>query len=159
MMEFTATLELNHPNIASKYANKLLYDYSLAKFREDGYSKEVQTNQVDYQPIQRAIVAVLISQFKKKIFASNGIIVKPVIMFKSKTTIESAEMEEALRRELKNLTVRTLESIIELDNEILNKAVTYFKKLDISLQNLIDEIKEDFSCPEDKNNESLLHVP
>ena len=61
MMEFTATLDLNHPNIASKYANKLLYDYSLAKFREDGYSKEVQTNQVDYQPIQRAIVAILIS--------------------------------------------------------------------------------------------------
>ena len=92
MMEFTATLELNHPNIASKYANKLLYDYSLAKFREDGYSKEVQTNQVDYQPIQRAIVAILISQFKKKIFASKGILAKPVVMFKSKTTIETAAM-------------------------------------------------------------------
>ncbi len=148
MMEFTATLELNHPNIASKYANKLLYDYSLTKFREDGYSKEVQTNQVDYKPIQRAVVAVLISQFKKKIFASNGIIAKPVIMFKSKTTAESAEMEGAFRKELQNLTVQKLESIIKLDNELLNKAVTYFKELNIPLQNLIDEIIEDFS--EDK---------
>ncbi len=148
MMEFTATLELNHPNIASKYANKLLYDYSLAKFREDGYSKEVQTNQVDYQPIQRAIVTILISQFKKKIFASKGILAKPVVMFKSKTTIESAEMEKAFIDEIRNLTVSKLESLIKLDNAILDKAITYFKELDISLQGLIDEIKEDFS--EDK---------
>jgi type III restriction enzyme len=41
MMEFTATLELSHPNIAAKYNNKLLYDYPLSKFREDKYSKEV----------------------------------------------------------------------------------------------------------------------
>ncbi len=148
MMEFTATLELNHPNIASKYANKLLYDYSLAKFREDGYSKEVQTNQVDYKPIQRAIVAILISQFKKKIFASNGILAKPVVMFKSKTTAESAIMEKSIIDSIRNLNVQKLEALIKLDNAILDKAVTYFEKLDISLQGLIDEIKEDFS--EDK---------
>tara|TARA_R110002050_G_scaffold300678_1_gene471478 strand:+ start:7693 stop:10305 length:2613 start_codon:yes stop_codon:yes gene_type:complete len=148
MMEFTATLELNHPNIASKYANKLLYDYSLAKFREDGYSKEVQTNQVDYQPIQRAIVAILISQFKKKIFASKGILAKPVVMFKSKTTTESAEMEKAFIDEIRNLTVTKLENLIKLDNAILDKAIAYFKELNISSQGLIDEIKEDFS--EDK---------
>ncbi|WP_262733640.1 DEAD/DEAH box helicase family protein [Gaetbulibacter sp. NE] len=148
MMEFTATLDLNHPNIASKYADKLLYDYSLAKFREDGYSKEVQTNQVDYQPIQRAIVAVLISQFKKKIFASKGILAKPVVMFKSKTTTESAEMEKAFIDEIRNLTVTKLENLIKLDNAILDKAIAYFKELNISSQGLIDEIKEDFS--EDK---------
>lgn len=148
LIEFTATLELNHPNVASKYANKLLFDYSLTKFREDGYSKEVQTNQVDYQPIQRAIVAVLISQFKKKIFATKGILAKPVIMFKSKTTAESGVMEEAFKKEIQNLSVQKLESIIKLDNAILDKAVAYFKELNISLQNLIDEIKEDFS--EDK---------
>ena len=148
MMEFTATLELNHPNVASKYANKLLYDYSLAKFREDGYSKEVQTNQVDYQPIQRAIVAVLISQFKKKIFASKGILVKPVIMFKSKTTAESAEMEKAFGDEIRKLNIDKLEDLINLENAILKKAVDYYEELNISLQGLIDEIKEDFS--EDK---------
>ena len=148
MMEFTATLDLNHPNIASKYADKLLYDYSLAKFREDGYSKEVQTNQVDYQPIQRAIVAVLISQFKKKIFASKGILAKPVVMFKSKTTTESAEMEKAFIDEIRNLTVTKLENLIKLDNAILDKAIAYFKELNISSQGLIDEIKEDFT--EDK---------
>ena len=108
MMEFTATLELSHPKVASKYVNKLLYNYPLAKFREDGYSKEVQTNQVDCEPIQRAVVAVLISQYKKKIFASNGIIAKPVILFKSKTTKDSAIMEKALLDEIRNITVAKL---------------------------------------------------
>ncbi len=148
LMEFTATLELSHPNVASKYADKLLYDYSLAKFREDGYSKEVQTNQVDYEPIQRALVAILISQYKKKVFASNGILAKPVVMFKSKTTAESAEMEEAFINTVRGLNENKLKDLIKLDNEILNKAMTYFKGLDISLQGLVDELKEDFS--EDK---------
>ena len=145
MMEFTATLELSHPKVASKYANKLLYNYPLADFREDGYSKEVQTNQVDYEPIQRAVVAVLISQYKKKIFASNGIIAKPVILFKSKTTKDSAIMEKAFLDEIRNITVSKLEKLIQLDNEILDKAISYFNSLGITLQGLIDEIKEDFS--------------
>lgn len=145
MMEFTATLELNHPNVASKYSNKLIYDYSLSKFREDGYSKEVQTNQVDYKPIQRAIVAVLISQFKKKIFASKGILAKPVVMFKSKTTVESAEMEKAFIDEIRNLNIEKLKDLINLENAILEKAVKYYNELNVSLQGLIDEIKEDFS--------------
>lgn len=145
MMEFTATLELSHPEVANKYATKLLYDYPLAKFREDGYSKEVQTNQVDYEPIQRAIVAVLISQYKKKIFVSNGIIAKPVILFKSKTIKDSAIMEKAFIDEIKNLTVAKLEKLMQLDNAILNKAIAYFTSLKISSQGLIDEIREDFS--------------
>ena len=145
MMEFTATLELSHPAVASKYANKLLYNYPLAKFREDGYSKEIQTNQVDYEPLQRAIVAILISQYKKKIFASNGIIAKPVILFKSKTTKDSAIMEQAFIHEIRNITVAKLETLIKLDNEILDKAIAYFTSLDITSQGLIDEIQEDFS--------------
>ena len=145
LLEFTATLELNHPNIASKYSDKLLYDYSLAKYREDGYSKEVQTNQGDYDAIDRALVAVLISQFKKKIFASNGLLIKPVIMFKSKTTAESAEIEKLFIDTIKNLTVSNLEEIIKLKNNLLDICISYFKKLDITLQGLIDEIKEDFS--------------
>lgn len=148
MMEFTATLELSHPNVASKYADKLLYDYPLANFREDGYSKEVQTNQVDYEPIQRALVAILISQYKKKVFASNGILAKPVIMFKSKTTAESATMEEAFTEAVRALNESKLKDLIKLDNAILNRAIDYFESLDISLQGLVDELKEDFS--EDK---------
>lgn len=148
MMEFTATLELSHPNIASKYNNKLLYDYPLAKFREDKYSKEVKTNQIDFEPIQRALVATIISQFKKKVFASNGILAKPVVMLKSKTTAESAVMEEAFIDAIKNLNEEKLSKIVGLENEVLIEAMKYFESLNITFQGLIDELKEDFS--EDK---------
>ncbi len=148
MMEFTATLELSHPNIASKYNNKLLYDYPLAKFREDKYSKEVKTNQIDFEPIQRALVAIIISQYKKKVFASNGILAKPVVMLKSKTTVESAVMEEAFIEAIKNLNEEKLSKIVGLDNEVLVDAMKYFESLNITNQGLIDELKEDFS--EDK---------
>ena len=148
MMEFTATLELSHPNIAAKYNNKLLYDYPLAKFREDKYSKEVRTNQIDFEPIQRALVATIISQYKKKVFASNGILAKPVVMLKSKTTAESAIMETKFIESIKNLNEAKLKEIIKLDNEVLVEAMKYFDSLNITLQGLIDELKEDFS--EDK---------
>jgi type III restriction enzyme len=144
MMDFTATIELSHPAVASKYNNKLLYNYPLAKFREDGYSKEVKTNQVDYEPIQRALVAILISQYKKKIFASNGILAKPVILFKSKTVAESGEMEEAITNAVRDLNVKQLKILIKLDNAILSEAMDYFTSLDISYQGLIDELKDDF---------------
>lgn len=148
MMEFTATLELSHPNIAAKYNNKLLYDYPLAKFREDKYSKEVKTNQIDFEPIQRALVAIIISQYKKKVFASNGVLAKPVVMLKSKTTAESAIMEEKFIEAIKNLNEDKLKTIVKLDNEVLSEAMKYFESLNISYQGLIDELKEDFS--EDK---------
>lgn len=148
MMEFTATLELSHPNVASKYADKLLYDYPLAKFREDKYSKEVKTNQIDFEPIDRALVAIIISQYKKKIFSSSGIIAKPVIMFKSKTTAESAEMEEQFINAVKTLNVDTINRILKLDNEVVKEAVEYFNENNITIQNLVDELREDFS--EDK---------
>ena len=146
MMEFTATLELSHPNIAAKYADKLLYDYPLTKFREDKYSKEVKTNQVDFEPIDRAVVAVVISQYKKKVFSANGIIAKPVIMFKSKTTAESAVMEDKFIAAIKTLNTDKLQKIVKLDNEVVKAAIAYFTENKISLENLIDELREDFSA-------------
>ena len=57
-------------------------------------------------------------------------------------------MEKAFLDEIRNITVSKLEKLIQLDNEILDKAIAYFKSLDITSQGLIDEIREDFS--EDK---------
>ena len=42
LLEFTATCEMGNPEIAAKYHNKILFEYPLRKFREDGYSKEVK---------------------------------------------------------------------------------------------------------------------
>ena len=38
LLEFTATLELEHPEILKKYENKIIFKYDLKQFRLDGYS-------------------------------------------------------------------------------------------------------------------------
>lgn len=149
MLEFTATLELSHPAVASKYNSKLLCDYALAKFREDGYSKEVKTMQADLDPIDRALEAIILSQYKKKVFSINGLLLKPVVMMKSKTTSESAEMEKAFAEKIRNLLERDILKIKGLKgNEALKKAFQFFDYSGITVSNLIDELKDDFS--EDK---------
>lgn len=145
MLEFTATIELSHPAVAAKYNHKLLSDYPLANYRADGYSKEVKTNQIDFEPIERALVSIVISQYKKKIFADNGLLIKPVVMMKSKTTNESAAMEKSFLVAVKNLNKEGLNKIKELDNNTLQSAFKYFDKIGFNDQNLIDDLKDEFS--------------
>jgi len=42
MLEYTATVELSHPAVARKYADKIIFQYTLKDFREDGFSKDVK---------------------------------------------------------------------------------------------------------------------
>lgn len=145
LLEFTATLELSHPMIASKYNSKLLYDYALAKFRQDGYSKEVKTIQIDIDPILRALAGVIISQYKKKMFSNYGILVKPVIMMKSDSIAASAQIESDFIKAIRTLSPSVIQQLRGLNNETLKKAFSYFDSLGISTSNLIDELKDDFS--------------
>lgn len=145
LLEFTATIELSHPNVAAKYNSRLLMDYALAKFREDGYSKEVKTNQIDFDPIDRALIGVIISQYKMKVFAEYGLLIKPVILMKSKTMAESAAMEEEFKEAIRTLNSTRLKKLKSLDNETLKKAFEHFKKSGLSDQNLIDDLRGDFS--------------
>lgn len=45
MLEFTATIDLGHPDILNKYKDRIIFDYPLKEFRIDGYSKEVKVLQ------------------------------------------------------------------------------------------------------------------
>ena len=149
MLEFTATLELSHPSVASKYNSKLLFDYDLKKFREDGYSKEVKTLQADLEAVDRALEGIIVSQYKKKVFSKYGLLIKPVVMMKSKTTAESAEMEQQFKDKIQNLSETDINKIRGLKgNETLQKAFQFFEESKITTANLIDELKDDFS--EDK---------
>jgi type III restriction enzyme len=49
LLEFTATLDYTHSQIAEKYRNKVLYRYDLRQFRNDGYSKDVYIVQADFE--------------------------------------------------------------------------------------------------------------
>ncbi len=83
MLEFTATIDLGHPDILNKYKDRIIFDYPLKEFRIDGYSKEVKVLQADMDPIDRALQSVILSQYRLKKFSEYRLAVKPVIMFKA----------------------------------------------------------------------------
>lgn len=144
LLEFTATEDFANANIADKYKDKVIFDYPLKKFREDGYSKDIAVLQSDMQPIDRAMQAVIMSQFRRKLGNQIRQDIKPVVMLKSKTIKENKEFFNLFVETIKNLTVDTLQHIKSNAKEGLLDALNYFDAQDITLENLLLEIQEDF---------------
>jgi len=146
LLEFTATMDFADENIANKYLNKLIFDYPLKEFRKDGYSKEVSVLQIDSGLEDRAIHAVLLSQYRKKIFLANEIQVKPVILFKSKTIAESEHFEASFIALIENLQPKDLQILFDRATDPnLRKFGQFLETSGESFENLILEIQEDFS--------------
>jgi type III restriction enzyme len=146
LLEFTATADLSMPEIEVKYNDKLIYDYPLKQFRKDGYSKEVKVLQADLLPFDRALQGVLLSQYRRKVFEKYKKPIKPVILFKSKTIKESQSFFIEFATGIKNLKVSDLQKIIKAKpDEAIQKVFQYLDANNISFENLITELKEDFS--------------
>ena len=146
LLEFTATADLSVAEIEKKYSDKLIYDYPLKQFRKDGYSKEVKVLQADLLPFERALQGILLSQYRRKVFEKYKKIIKPVILFKSKTIKDSQSFFEEFVVGIKKLKVTDLQKIKKsASDETIEKAFKFFEKNKISFENLIIELKEDFS--------------
>lgn len=146
LLEFTATVDFSDDNLNAKYMPKLIFDYPLKEFRKDGYSKEVKVLQADLSPIERALQAVLLSQYRAKVFEKNKLHVKPVILFKSKTIKESQSFVEEFKLFIKSLTEEQLGAIKSRSSDAtVLRVFQYLEKNGIALENLIIELKEDFS--------------
>jgi type III restriction enzyme len=154
LFEFTATANLTNSQIAAKYENKLLYNYDLRHFRNDKFSKDVFTFSTDGNIEKIMLRAVLISQYRKRIAADNGIFLKPVILFKSKGVSDSKDNFEKFNQFVSELTVEKIK--IELgnpstENNIWSKTIHYFAGKEDSL---CEDLKFDFAVDAKK---ILLH--
>lgn len=147
LLEFTATCDIHNPQIRAEYESKIVYDYPLSKFRADGYSKEIKTLRSDVSVMERAIQAIMLSQYRLKVFQDNRLSVKPVVLFKSAKIADSNAFMEDFIDTVKNLTGDELHRVSELtDNETLGKAYAYFEKKGIGFEQLAQELREDFSA-------------
>jgi type III restriction enzyme len=147
LLEFTATVDFNNPNIAKKYADRLIFDYPLKQFRIDGYSKDVKVLQADANLFDRALQAILLSQYRRKLFEKNKQVIKPVLLFKSKTIAESKAFQEEFIKGVHGLTVKKLGQIkANAKDEVLVKMFEYFDVNKVTLENLVSELREDFSA-------------
>jgi type III restriction enzyme len=157
LLEFTATADLGEEVIAQKYQDKLIYDYSLKQFYLDKYSKEVNVLQADLDPLDRALQAVILSQYRLLVFAHHNLMIKPVVMFKSnyvnrgKTTTEtdmvSSEFREEFLNKIEKLSAEDIEELHQnaSDGGAIDQAFNFFKEKDISNANLALQLKEAFS--------------
>lgn len=146
MLEFTATCDVEHKNIKAKYENKIVYDYPLYKFRLDMYSKEIKTFRTDLSIMERSILAMLVSQYRLKLFNDNKLNIKPVILFKSDKIENSKLNQKNLLDKVKNLDGKEIESIIDLvNNDLIAKIKDYLFKNNISYDMLAQELKDSFN--------------
>jgi len=146
LLEFTATIDLSNQNIREKYKEKIIFQYDLRQFRLDKYSKEIEVLQADLEPLDRALQAVILSQYRRKIAEKYKLHLKPVILFKSKSIKESKENYEGFLAKIKNLKTQDIQEISSRAKGMdLEKAFDYFKKENITFENLIKELQEDFS--------------
>lgn len=149
LLEFTATCDLSNENIKREYENKIIFDYPLKKFRDDGYSKEIRTMRSDISIMERALQAIVLSQYRLKIFEDFRIRCKPVVLFKAKTIAESKAFMKEFIDTIKNLNGSVLERLADITEiDTMKKVYSYFEKNGITFEQLAQELKEAFG--EDK---------
>lgn len=146
LLEFTATADFSNAEIKAKYQDKLIFDYSLKQFRVDKYSKEVQVLQTALPPFERGLQAVLLSQYRKKVFENHRLMIKPVLLFKSKTIKNSQAFFEEFCTKIRQLSVEKLHRMLGTSsNSVMQKVSAYFEKKGVTMENLLLELQEDFS--------------
>ena len=145
LLEFTATMDLAEPAVARKYEDKIIYDYTLKHFREDGYSKDVETFVTDLDALDRALQAIVLSQYKRKVFVCLGQDIKPVVLLKSKTIKENKTSYDAFKERISTLQPSDIERIRARAKDDLKAAFDYFQTVGVTDDNLILELRHDFS--------------
>lgn len=146
LLEFTATCDLSNPLILRAYEPKIIFDYTLSKFYTDKYSKDILTLRSDLSRIDKALQALILSQYRLKVFQKNRLSIKPVVLFKASKINESKEFMDEFLATIKNLTGTRLQNLSESsDNEIMQNAFSFFASKGISFDALAAELRDDFS--------------
>lgn len=147
LLEFTATCKFeSNPLLQNKYEEKVVFDYALSRFREDGYSKDIECLAFgDSTPIDRALIAVVMSQMRLKLFQKYGQDIKPIVMFKSKTIAESKAFMNSFVAEIDKLDEARLSRLfVSFMHRTTGFALEYFRERGITLASLAAEIQDEF---------------
>lgn len=146
LLEFTATCDLGNPNIKAEYLNKIIFNYPLSEFRRDRYSKEIMTLRTDVKVMDRALLAIVMSQYRLKVFQERRLSIKPVVLFKARTVAESKSFMDDFIVQIGKLKAKDVTRLSRLtDNPTLKRAFAYFKGKGLSDADLVQELKLEFA--------------
>lgn len=146
LLEFTATCDLSNADIKNFYEDKIIFSYPLKDFCEEKYSKSIMNLRSDFPIMERALQALILSQYRLKLFHDHRLNIKPVILFKSKTIAESRNFKKEFLDAVKNLDGEYLEKLSEeFTAPIMKRAFEYFSRKGIEFEMLAAELRDDFS--------------
>lgn len=166
MLEFTATCDLKDRNVLDKYLDKIVFNYPLLSFRKSGYTKDFQNVVSNTNLWTRALISLVLSEYRRFLFADLKLNVKPVVMLKSQKIVESVNFYDEFFKKINTLSVSELEGLKDTEVNILDDAIEYFKAKDLSLELLERSIKSSFTVDNsimingasDNNKENQLLV-
>ncbi|WP_206338648.1 hypothetical protein [Formicincola oecophyllae] len=123
LLEFTATVDYKNPNILEKYKSKIIQRYDFKAFNQDGYSKVVRplyneaTQAIDQK---RALIvhAVALSQYRKLLAASLGVVLNPVILVKSTKVKQSEEDRNFFNAVIQSITPEDFRPLLKLGDSL-----------------------------------------
>ncbi len=145
LLEFTATHDYENPNIVDKYRNKIIYRYDLVNFRNDRFSKDVVLVHSDLDSQSRILQALILNQYKEEVAASNGVNLKPVVLFKAQRTIaQSQENKENFHKLIDELTADQIDKFRGSSLEVVQRAFHFFDKKGIATEALVQRLKSAF---------------
>lgn len=145
LLEFTATADIKDTNVRAKYLDKLIYNYPLFNFRQSGYTKDFQNFATNSTLWERALMAMVMSEYRKYLFSDAGVNIKPVILFKSQRIEDSEDFYDEFFEKLKSLLTTDLEVLYNAEIKELSSALDYFKEKDQSLMLLVNSLKDGFT--------------
>lgn len=145
MLEFTATCDLKDTNVLQKYKDKIIFNYPLISFRESGYTKDFQNFATDTDLWERTLMALVMSEYRRFLFADLKLNIKPVVMLKSQKIDESKKFYDEFFKKVKELTSYEIQNLELVGIERLTEAINYFKEKDDTLELLEQSIKTAFT--------------
>jgi type III restriction enzyme len=139
LLEFTATQDLTDTKIAQKYRDKIIYDYTLKKFRDDGYSKEIKLISDNFDDKKRMLQAVMISEYRRLVAQKKlNLSIKPVVMFKSvKNTVDADAKFEMFAKLIEQLSIEEIDEVFQTSGlEAIEKLQSYIEDKEIFVKQL-----------------------
>ncbi|WP_172634233.1 DEAD/DEAH box helicase family protein [Helicobacter pylori] len=130
LLEFSATIP-NEKSVKEKYKNLKVATYTLKKFSEDKFCKNIYSLSYENKELETRFLGACVSSLYKELLAQHHNIenFKPCILFKSERIEDSKENQERFNTFLENLSPLDLENFFHYSrNAFFKDAKNFFDK-------------------------------
>lgn len=150
LLGFSATFNMSNDVLFQSIKDKIVYQYDLKRFMEDGFSKNVMLLRADESDENKMMHGILLNQYRKYIAQNHGIDLKPIILFKSNKIATSLITHQKFSLMIQQLDTTKLESVInngyslyKNQNSILSNMFEFYKKR--NTDKVVKDLQWDFS--------------